>query len=169
VSAAQLADAPRAAVIENHHEVLLTHPKLLRMKHHEIALTASTPIFTRFRQSMLRANALVSGARTDLASRVRAAQAIAMLSDPVVLFADERTDALRAHVLSGVRRLLDDGSPSAIDASGPTKARRGRPKAVSPKMLEDARRLRDAGAPVATIAAQLGVSRATLYRALVSK
>ena len=51
-------------------------------------LTASKPVFDRFRDGMLKANHLVAGPDADLAAQVRAAQAIAMLSDPVVLFAD---------------------------------------------------------------------------------
>jgi DNA invertase Pin-like site-specific DNA recombinase len=42
----------------------------------------------------------------------------------------------------------------------------GRPKALAPDKAALARRMHDAGAPVPTIAATLGVSRATVYRAI---
>lgn len=42
----------------------------------------------------------------------------------------------------------------------------GRPKALDPEKAALARRMRDSGEPVPTIAATLGVSRATIYRAI---
>jgi DNA invertase Pin-like site-specific DNA recombinase len=42
----------------------------------------------------------------------------------------------------------------------------GRPKALAPDKAALARRMREAGEPVPTIAATLGVSRATIYRAI---
>lgn len=42
----------------------------------------------------------------------------------------------------------------------------GRPKALAPDKAALARRMRDSGEPVPTIAATLGVSRATIYRAV---
>ena len=113
----------------------------------------------RFRDGMLRANTLVAGPDPDLAGQVRAAQAIAMLSDPVVLFADAPAGELRAAVLDGVDRLFVTAKPEV-------KARRGRPTVMSPETIEAAQRLYDAGHTPADIAAALGVSRATIYRHL---
>jgi hypothetical protein len=49
--------------------------------------------------------AVAPGDRAGFAEKVRAAQAITMLSDPVIIYADAALDELRAAVLSGVRAL----------------------------------------------------------------
>ena len=159
VKAADAAD-PRAAAIEGLLGVWLGHRYLLRMNLRDLGLTASKTVFERFRDGMLKANHLVAGPDADLAGRVRAAQAIAMLSDPVVLFADAPPAELRAAILDGVDRLF--GVAPAAKARG----RRGRPPAMSPETLEAARRLHDAGHTPSDIATALGVSRATIYRHL---
>jgi AcrR family transcriptional regulator len=196
VAAADRADAAEARwlAIEGLLEVWLTHRHLLRMSLHDLALAAAGPVFERFRDAMLRANVLVAGPDPDFASQVRAAQAIAMLGDPVVLFPDAPTEALRAGVLLGVRRLLDDGESSegATSPEGeaapdgeaaadtgpdptrptpwrvprPARGRRGRPSVMSQSMIEAAQRMYDSGSTAAEIAAELGVSRATVYRHL---
>jgi AcrR family transcriptional regulator len=155
--AAAAAD-PRAAAIEGLLDVWLSHRYLLRMNLRDLGLTASKAVFDRFRDGMLKANQLVAGPDADLAGQVRAAQAIAMLSDPVVLFADAPVGELRAAVLDGVARLF--GTPVA------SRSRRGRPTVMSPETIEAAHRLHDAGHPAADIATALGVSRATIYRHL---
>jgi AcrR family transcriptional regulator len=118
LAAADLADPVRArwAVIENLLEVFLTHRYLLRMSLQDLALPAASPVFDRYRDAMMRANLLVAGPDADFAGRVLAAQALAVLGDPVVLFADAPTDALRTSVLHGVRRLLADPDPSPAGA-----------------------------------------------------
>ncbi|KDO06395.1 TetR family transcriptional regulator [Amycolatopsis mediterranei] len=103
--AAEASDTRRAAV-EGLLEVWLTHRYLLRMNLRDLGLTASEVVFERFRDGMLRANGLVAGPDADFADRVRAAQAIAMLSDPVVLFAEASQAELRAAILDGVDRLF---------------------------------------------------------------
>jgi len=150
---------PRSAAIEGLLDVWLSHRYLLRMNLRDLGLTASDEVFERFRDGMLRANTLVAGPDPDLAGQVRAAQAIAMLSDPVVLFADAPAGELRAAVLDGVDRLFVTAKPEV-------KARRGRPTVMSPETIEAAQRLYDAGHTPADIAAALGVSRATIYRHL---
>ncbi|MFI5590940.1 TetR family transcriptional regulator [Amycolatopsis sp. NPDC051758] len=149
----------RSAAIEGLLDVWLSHRYLLRMNLRDLGLTASNEVFERFRDGMLRANTLVAGPDADLAGQVRAAQAIAMLSDPVVLFADAPAGELRAAVLDGVDRLFVTAKPEV-------KARRGRPTVMSPETIEAAQRLYDAGHTPADIAAALGVSRATIYRHL---
>ncbi|MEU0792495.1 TetR family transcriptional regulator [Amycolatopsis sp. NPDC005961] len=151
----------RAAAIEGLLEVWLAHRYLLRMNLRDLGLTASKTVFERFRDGMLKANHLVAGPDADLSGRVRAAQAIAMLSDPVVLFADAPVEELRAAVLDGVDRLYAVAEPE-----GRPRGRRGRPPVMSPETVEAARRLYDAGRSPADIAAALGVSRATIYRHL---
>ncbi|MGW5721165.1 TetR family transcriptional regulator [Amycolatopsis sp. NPDC003865] len=160
---AKAADAadPRAAAIEGLLDVWLSHRYLLRMNLRDLGLTASKTVFDRFRDGMLKANHLVAGPAADLTGRVRAAQAIAMLSDPVVLFADAPADELRAAVLDGVDRLYAAAEPEAR-----RRGRRGRPPVMSPETIEAARRLYDAGHAPADIATALGVSRATIYRHL---
>jgi AcrR family transcriptional regulator len=158
--AADAAD-PRAAAIEGLLDVWLGHRYLLRMNLRDLGLTASKAVFERFRDGMLKANRLVAGPDAVLAGQVRAAQAIAMLSDPVVLFADAPPDELRAAVLDGVDRLYAVPEPEVR-----LRARRGRPTVMSPETIEGARRLYDAGHAPADIATALGVSRATIYRHL---
>jgi AcrR family transcriptional regulator len=141
-------------------EVFLSHRYLMRMSLHDLALVHGIA-FERYRDTALRANALLAGPAPDLTAKVRAAQALAMVSDPVVLYADEPTEALRDRVLAGVRRLLgmpDEGRPQGV--------RRGRKSVMNPALQKRARRLRDRGESPTQIATDLGVSRATIYRFL---
>src|SRR3954453_8316632 len=159
---AKAADAPdpRRAAIEGLLDVWLAHRYLLRMNLRDLSLTASDAVFERFRDGMLKANGLVAGPEPAFADQVRAAQAIAMLSDPVVLFADAPPTELRAAILAGVGRLF------TAEPAAKVRARRGTPPAMSPETLEAARRLHDAGHTPSDIATTLGVSRATIYRHL---
>jgi hypothetical protein len=132
----------------------LAHRHLLRMNLNDLALAGPGPVFERFRDAMMRAYAVVAGPDPDFTDRVRAAQAIAMLADPVALFAGAPIDVLRASVLHGVHRLLDDdGSLPCADAAystvrltGPAadrpargaRRRRGRPSVMTTTMLETA-------------------------------
>jgi len=146
-------------------DVWLAHRYLMRMSLHDLALVQGAA-FERWRDAAFRANALVAGAKPDLAARVRAAQAIAMISDPVVLLADEPTEALRGLVLLGLRRLFkmpEAPKEATTKASAP---RRGRKSVMSPEHQRRARRLRDRGKSPDAIALELGVSRATIYRFL---
>ncbi|MFF4013236.1 TetR family transcriptional regulator [Streptomyces sp. NPDC001717] len=156
----------RWAAIEGMLDVWLKHRYLLRLNLQDLALATPGPAFARFRDAMLRANALVAGADPGLAERVRAAQAVAMLSDPVVLFADAPVEGLRAAVLDGVHRLLDGTAEPAAEPPPAPRSRRGRPAAMSTAMIETARRMHAAGSGATLIAAALGVSRATVYRHL---
>jgi AcrR family transcriptional regulator len=176
-AAAALADADadraRWAAIKGMLDVWLAHRYLLRMNLQDLGLASGRMDFNRFRDAMIRANALVAGPGPDFAGLVEAAQAIAMLSDPVVLFADAPTAELRAAVLRGVARLLRAPAPEPAPASEPVPApaapgrpRRGRPGVVDPATAEAAQRLYDGGSSAARIAAELGISRATVYRHL---
>jgi AcrR family transcriptional regulator len=168
------------AVLEGLLEVWLTHRRLISMNLHDLGMTTTDAVFQRFRNAMIRANVLVAGPEADLARSVRSAQAIAMLSDPIVLFLDEPVDVLRSLVLDGVRLVLDppeagaggaagsaESSPSALGRV-PAKARRGRGRqpSMTGSMTTTARRLYGTGTPVDEIADLLGVSRATVYRHL---
>jgi AcrR family transcriptional regulator len=150
----------RWVVIEGLLDAELRHRRLLRLSLRDLALSAAQPIFVRFRDAMLRGNALVAGRGASFSTRVRAAQALAMLGDPVVLFADAPVDELRAEILVGVRALL--GEPER--RAPPWQRRRGRPGAVDAAAVEHARRMAGEGHSMDEIAAALSVSRATLYR-----
>jgi AcrR family transcriptional regulator len=159
----------RWAVIEGLIDVQLSHRYLLRMNLQDLALIS--PAYHRFRDAAILAEHLIAGPFADLTDRIRAAQAFAMLSDPIVMFADLPAEMLRATVLAGVRRLLDDTPPAPAAApparSAPPRSRRGRPAAMSPEMIETARRMHASGQYSATeIADALQVSRATVYRHL---
>jgi AcrR family transcriptional regulator len=158
-------EVTRWPAIEGMLDVLLAHRQAMRMVLHDLAPLARDPAFHRFSNAMLVANRFVAGPDPDLAGRVRATQAIAMLGDPVILLADAPTGALRAEILAGVRRLLADPPP----AERPVAARRkvGRPSALSPELLDKASRLyADGTHTIDQVAAAVGVSRATLYRHL---
>lgn len=156
---AEAAADVRRAAIEGLLEVWLVHRYLLRINLWDVGLAASMAAFDRFRDGMLKANALVAGPEAEFGDRVRAAQAIAMLSDPVVLFADAPVDELRSAVLAGVDRLFGVVRPAP-------RSRRGRPPVMSPETVADARRRYGEGQSPADIAAELGISRATVYRHL---
>ncbi|MPZ80110.1 MAG: TetR family transcriptional regulator [Actinophytocola sp.] len=87
-------------------DVYLRHRFLLRTNLvHDLALLAQDAVVRRFTQLMLDANKVIAGPAPDMREKVRAAQAVAMLSDPVIAHADEPPELLRAEVLRGVRLL----------------------------------------------------------------
>jgi AcrR family transcriptional regulator len=170
-------DRNRWVLLEGLLEVWLDHRYLLRMGLHDLALAAEDTIFPRFRDAMALATHVMAGPAPDATARIRAIQMLGMLSDPVVMFADMPTEWLRTTVLSGVRVLFDAVHPPevepVVDSAGEKRdqrcqgAQRGRPSAMTPALVEEARRLRATGRYTATeIAAELGVSRATLFRHL---
>jgi AcrR family transcriptional regulator len=105
--AAALAGATsREAVFAGLVDVYLRHRTLLRDNvMHDLALLTQVPTVTRFRDLLLEANRVAAGPNPTLREKVRAAQAIAALSDPVIAYADEPADQLREEVLRGVARL----------------------------------------------------------------
>ncbi|MGP3957361.1 TetR family transcriptional regulator [Nonomuraea sp. 3N208] len=156
----------RWAVIEGLLDVWLTHRYLLRLQLRDLALASEEPIFERFRDAAVLAEHIIAGPLADHVVRIRAVQAFAMLSDPVVMFADLPADLLRPAVLSGVKRLMEEPPPSRATPR-PAGRRRGRPGALGPEAVETARRMHASGEHTAAeIARRLGVSRATLYRHL---
>lgn len=152
----------RWAVIEGILDVWLTHRHLLRMQMRDMALASEGPVFERFRDAAVLAEHVIAGPVADHVDRIRAVQAFAMLSDPVVMFADLPTEMLRPAVLAGVERLLGERPAAPASPRG-----RGRPAAMSPEAIGTARRMHASGEHTAAeIARTLGVSRATLYRHL---
>lgn len=88
-------------------DVYLRHRTLLRDNlTHDLALLSQASVVHRFAELMFEASRKVAGPDPDLRQKVRAAQAIAALSDPVIALADEPADLLRAEVLLGVDRLF---------------------------------------------------------------
>ncbi|MEC3953618.1 TetR family transcriptional regulator [Nocardia sp. CDC153] len=181
LEAAAAIEDPRVrcwAVIEGLLDVWLSHRQLLRIHLRDQALSEDAETFARLRDLALAVQELITGPNPALADRVRAAQLYAALSDPVVWFAEEPADQLRAAILDGARRLLGTPPPSrgALPArpvsatATPSPTRRGRPGAMTEDMISSARRLRDSGDhSIDEIAARFGVSRATLYRHLATE
>ncbi|TDC35093.1 TetR family transcriptional regulator [Micromonospora sp. 15K316] len=180
----------RDVVLEGWVDIMLAHRRPLGMLFHDIALITRGDTYHRLMRIAMRANDLIAGPQAGRRERVRAVQAVAMCSDPVVFFADVPDEVLRADMLDGVRRLLAatvDVEPSGATAPGPAagagtapsargthragsavpRRRPGRPRALDREQVEAARRMYAAGDhSVDAIAAALNVSRATVYRHL---
>lgn len=161
-------DQRRWAVVEGMLDAFLVHRQALLMMRHDLAILTQQPDFLhRFLEVGERAHFLIAGPGADLADRVRAAQAVAILGDPVLYFADTPIDLLRELILDNARKLYDDGPSPAGRPTAPAPRRAGRPRALDPDRVATARRLYEAGGhTVAQLADQLGVSRATMYRHL---
>ena len=103
--------------------------------------------------------------------RVRIAQAISAITDPVALLPGMSDEDLREPLLEGAWRLLDMPEVDA-EASADVRSRsgRGRPRALSAQDRARARELYGSGEySAAEVAESLGVSRATAYRYLKSE
>ncbi|RLP95145.1 TetR family transcriptional regulator [Micromonospora sp. BL4] len=181
----QPTEQARWTVLEGWVDTILAHRRPLGMLFHDIALVGRGDTYHRLMGIAMRANDLIAGPDAGRRERVRAVQAVAACSDPVVFFTDVPDEVLRADMLDGVRRLLATppsdaaapagaaaGSGSPPDASsgaamGERRRRPGRPRALGREQVEAARRMHAAGThSVDAIAATLGVSRATVYRHL---
>lgn len=165
VDAAELLAAERVrwATVEGVLDAYLANREVLSLVIQNLGLFAQEPVFQRYFATMTRASELLAGPDPDLAARVRATQAIAMLSDPILLLTDAPTDPLRDAILSGVHRLLADPPSDAAST------RKGRPGVMDAEKVAAARRMHQDGTHTADqIAATLGVSRATVYRYLQS-
>ncbi|MBQ0901051.1 TetR family transcriptional regulator [Micromonospora sp. U21] len=164
----QPTEQARWTVLEGWVDTLLAHRRPLGMLFHDIALVGRGDTYHRLMGIAMRANDLIAGPAAGRRERVRAVQAVATCSDPIVFFTDVPDEVLRADMLDGARRLL--AAPSAtVSAVGPGERRRrpGRPRALGREQIETARRMHAAGThSVDAIAATLGVSRATVYRHL---
>ncbi|WP_433591810.1 TetR family transcriptional regulator [Nocardia sp. CA-145437] len=165
----------RWAVVEGLIDTWLRHARVLRIQLHDEALSADNATYARLRDIALAAQEVIAGPEADFAERVRATQVYAALSDPVVIFADHPEPELRAAILAGAQQLLNTPPPrrTTTPARAPETPRRrparGRPGAMTSTMVASAQRMRDAGDhTVDEIAAELGVSRATVYRYLAT-
>jgi AcrR family transcriptional regulator len=96
----------RQEVFEGLLDVYLRHRSLLRDNvMHDLALLAQGPSIRRYTELLFEANRVAMGPDPTLREKVRAAQAIAALSDPVIAYADEPAEQMRTEVLRGVARL----------------------------------------------------------------
>lgn len=133
LNAAEAAGDPetvRRQAIEAFVDVHLKHRDTLLMLVRDMTLLVQAPVADRFKAAIALANTLVSGPRPGLAQRVRAAQVVAGLADPVVMFRDVPAAKLRRLILDGARTLLA-GSPGPAAADTAPPARRpggGRPQ-----------------------------------------
>jgi AcrR family transcriptional regulator len=99
----------RWEVLEGLLDVYLEHRQLLSSNViHDLTMLPNQAVTRRFVRLMFDANRVVAGPDPSLREKVRAAQAVAMLSDPVIAHADEPTKPLRTEVLRGVRMLYPD-------------------------------------------------------------
>lgn len=174
-------------------DTMLAHRGPLGMLFHDLALVDRGSTYHRLMQIAMRANEIVAGPDAGRRDRVRAVQAIAMCSDPVVFMIDVPASVLRGDMLDGACRLLGETPPDVaepVDRSAPAtdrttpvtevasgtasatpervgRRRPGRPRSMSPEQVRSARRMHLAGTHSADeIVAEFGVSRATVYRHL---
>ncbi|MET8547731.1 TetR family transcriptional regulator [Micromonospora zamorensis] len=121
----QPTERARWTVLEGWVDIMLAHRRPLGMLFHDIALIGRGDTYHRLIVIAMRANDLIAGPDAGRRERVRAVQAIASCSDPIVFFTDVSDEVLRADMLDGVRRLLtaptaDAAGPPAADPAGAT-------------------------------------------------
>jgi AcrR family transcriptional regulator len=115
------------AMIEAWLDALLAHRRMLGMLVYDLALLSRQSQYSRLLAVSGRAARTIAGPNPGQRDRVRAAQAIAMLGDPILFEADADRASLRADILDGVRRLLRHGPArpaggADADASGTDSA-----------------------------------------------
>ncbi|WP_112699638.1 TetR/AcrR family transcriptional regulator, partial [Micromonospora noduli] len=113
----QPTEQARWTVLEGWVDIMLAHRRPLGMLYHDIALVGRGDTYHRLITIAMRANDVIAGPDAGRRERVRAVQAVAACSDPIVFFTDVSDEVLRADMLDGVRRLL--GPLPANAAAGP--------------------------------------------------
>ncbi|MEU7847855.1 TetR family transcriptional regulator [Micromonospora parva] len=108
----QPTDQARWTVLEGWVDIMLAHRRPLGMLFHDIALVGRGDTYHRLMVIAMRANDLIAGPDAGRGERVRAVQAVAACSDPIVFFTDVSDEVLRADMLDGVRRLLVTPPPT---------------------------------------------------------
>ena len=157
----------RWRAIEGYVDVSLRHRDTILMLVRDMTLLVQAPVADRFRAAIALANKLVCGPERGLAERVRAAQVVAGLGDPVVLFRDAPMAKLRRLILDGARALLSADQPASDSPTMRPPRRAGRPAALTASDTARLRQLHATGQYSAQqLADEFGVSRATLYRHL---
>lgn len=178
ISNAEEQPQPRWPVIEGYLDLMLKHRAVFQMAHHDPSLISHDGSYARVISLGLRMVALVTGPDPDLSTKVRAAQLVSMLGDPIVMLPEVPIAVLRKEILAGARRLFDDGeplpAPAAVARSHGGSRRRtpkrlsrvGRPGVLTGEARQRARQMHASGVRAEDIAAALDVSRATIYRYL---
>ncbi|MET7707568.1 TetR family transcriptional regulator [Micromonospora sp. NPDC005413] len=114
----QPTEKARWTVLEGWVDVMLAHRRPLGMLFHDIALVGRGDTYHRLMVIAMRANDLIAGPDAGRRERVRAVQAVASCSDPIVFFVDVPDEVLRADMLDGVRRLLATPTSNAAAPTG---------------------------------------------------
>ncbi|GAA2111446.1 TetR family transcriptional regulator [Actinomadura alba] len=168
----------RWTAIEDALDAYLSHRRLLQVIFQDLTMLAHETELQRLVRLIMRMYEVVAGPNAGLSERVRAVQMMAVLGDPIVMFADVPTERLRAEILAGARLLLGERpspgappatpSPAGVGSAAPRPRRgAGRPSVMDGGKAAAARRMYAAGShSVTEIATALGVSRATVYRHL---
>ncbi len=150
----------RGVLITGWLDVFLRYRNTLVTLLKELPATPSDS-FERLLRAMEQGIGRAAGPDAGISERIAVAQAVSAVTDPVALLPGLPDDVLREHLLAGAWRLLPDAAPGRRPSHG------GRPRSLSPSDAELARALHASGEhSAASIAAQLGVSRATVYRYL---
>lgn len=179
----------REVLLEGLLDTYLDHQALLLMVRTDATVITQGPTFQRFMRLPTRAVEIIVGPTAPLPDRVWAVQLMGTLGDSLVFFDNVSRAELRTAVLAGTRTLLSAGPPSGHGGghghgggggnsgghggpAGPVSAERpgrtgrtGRPRALSGERVEHVRARRETHT-VDEIAAELGISRATVYRYL---
>lgn len=186
----------RRALLDGILDGYLANQQLLLMARTDASIFTHEETYQRFMRMPGRVIEIIVGPDAPLEDKVWAVQLMGTLGDSVLLFGDAPKAELREAILHGTLRLLRDGPPShapeearidvgwsnarlstSYEPTGPPHAggierlgsgrRVGRPRALSGERIERAKEMYASGAHnVDAIAAELGVSRATVYRYL---
>ncbi|MFI8849573.1 TetR family transcriptional regulator [Streptomyces sp. NPDC053499] len=152
--------AVRRTLITGWLDVFLRYRNTLVTLLRELPATPSDS-FSRLLRTMEYGIEVGAGAEAGIPERIAVAQAVSAVTDPVALMPQLTNEVLRDHLLAGAWRLLPDSAPGA------RRARGGRPRSLSTADADLAREWHASGEhTVDSIAARLGVSRATVYRHL---
>ncbi|MEU7315877.1 TetR family transcriptional regulator [Streptomyces sp. NPDC007083] len=152
--------AVRGTLVTGWLDVFLRYRNTLVTLLRELPATPSDS-FGRLLRTMEYGIEVGAGAGAGIPERIAVAQAVSAVTDPVALMPQLSNEELRGHLLAGAWRLLPESGPGARRAGG------GRPRAVNEADAALARQLHASGEhTVDSIAARLGVSRATVYRHL---
>jgi AcrR family transcriptional regulator len=179
----------RYALLDGILDAYFQHQKLLLMARADAAIFTQEETYQRFMRLPQLVIEVIVGPDAPLEDKVWAVQLMGTLGDSVLFFGDQPPAELRAALQRGTLRLLLGGPPSQQPAgprigriaaeSPPIEAppsrredppgngrRIGRPRALSGERITRAREMFANGANADTIAGELGVSRATVYRYL---
>ena len=96
-----------AAVLEGYLEVLIRYRGSILALMRDVSATPRD-FYERMVRFGRRANELIAGPNAGLDERIRAAQALSALGDPLVLFPDTPSEELRGRILDGAWRLLEE-------------------------------------------------------------